>query len=69
MAQTIEELKALREELVERRRSEVYLIGGAHDDGRIAKAVQVHLAIEAIDAVIAGGKGAPELSESPISFL
>lgn len=60
MAKTIEDLKTLRAQLVGRRRKEVYWIGGPHHDDRIAKVVQVHLAIEAIDTVISEGKDEPE---------
>ena len=60
MSKTIDDLKALRAELVERRRKEAYYIGGAHHDERIALVAQVHLAIEAIDAVIAEGGDQPE---------
>ena len=56
MPETIAELKALREEFVERRRQVVYLIKGAHDQGPIEAAVEAHLALAAIDAVIAEGK-------------
>ncbi len=64
MGKTVEDLKALRAELVERRRKEAYLIGSAHHDERIEKLVQVHLAIEAIDAVIADGKDEPDTDVS-----
>lgn len=64
MGKTIDDLTALRAELVERRRKETYWIGGAHHDDRIEKVVQVHLAIEAIDAVIAEGKDEPETDVS-----
>lgn len=64
MAKTIDDLKTLRAELVERQRKEVYWIGGPHHDDRIAKVVQVHFAIEAIDAVISEGKDEPEADMS-----
>ena len=60
MGKTVEDLKSLRAELIERRRKETYWIGGAHDDDRIGKVVTAHLAIQAIDAVIAEGEGEPE---------
>lgn len=52
---TIADLKKLREELVDRRRQEAYWVGGAHDDERIEKVAYVHLAIQAVEAVIAEG--------------
>lgn len=52
MAKSIEDLKKLRDELVRRRRTEVEEIASATDDERIAATVQVHLAIEALKAVI-----------------
>ena len=58
---TIEDLTTLRAKMVERRRQEAYYIGSAHNDERIAKIVSVHLAIEALDAVIAEGKGEAEM--------
>jgi uncharacterized membrane protein len=62
MGRTVEDLKELRDELVERRRNEAYMVGGPHHDERIIKLVAVHHAIEALDAVIAEGQ--PE-TESP----
>jgi hypothetical protein len=59
---TIGDLKTLRARMVERRRPEAYYIGSADNDGRIAKVVTVHLAIEALDAVIAEGNDEPESS-------
>lgn len=64
MARTVEDLKATRAELVERRRQDVYLIGNAHHHERIEKVAHVHIAIAAIDAVIAEGKDEPEVSPS-----
>jgi hypothetical protein len=70
-SKTIEDLQTLRSELVERRRQDVYRISGAQDDDRIGKAVQVHLAIEVIAAVIAEGHGEqefePQLGEDDFS--
>jgi hypothetical protein len=59
-ARKVEDLRALRNELVERRRQEAYGVSGAQHHDRIEKLVQVHLAIEALDAVIEEGKDAPE---------
>lgn len=64
MTKTVLELKTLHGELVERRRREAYLIGGAHHDERIAQLAQVHLAIMAIETVIAEGKDEPESAVS-----
>ena len=49
---TVEDLKVVRAELVERRRREAESLGGADDSGRLDKLVQLHQAIEALDAVI-----------------
>jgi hypothetical protein len=57
---TIEDLKALRDELVESRRREAYRISGAGHDEQIGKLVQTHLAIEALDTVILLGDGEPD---------
>ncbi len=60
---TVEHLKALRSELVERRRAEAYLVAGRYRD-RIAILVKVHLAIQALDAVIEEGGDGPD-SDAP----
>ena len=52
---TIADLTKLRAELVDRRRQEAYGIGGPHDDEIIEKVAYVHLAIQAVDAVIQEG--------------
>ena len=49
---TVEELKAIRAEIVERRRQEADLLGGADDGDHIERLVHLHHAIEALDAVI-----------------
>ncbi len=49
---TTEDLRALRDELVESRRRESYRISGAGNDEQIDKLVRTHLAIEALDTVI-----------------
>jgi hypothetical protein len=56
---TVEDLKGLRSKLVERRRHEAYGVGSEfrHD---LEELVQVHLAIEALDAVIETGADEPE---------
>ncbi|MEH2476268.1 hypothetical protein V1281_002563 [Nitrobacteraceae bacterium AZCC 2161] len=57
---TIADLKTLRAELIERRREEAYLVGGAYSDDRIAKLSAVHHAIAALDAVIEEGQDRAE---------
>jgi hypothetical protein len=52
---TIAHLTKLRAELVDRRRQEAYWIDGPHHDERIEKVAYVHLAIQAVDAVIQEG--------------
>ena len=69
MTKTVDDLKALRSDLVERRRKETYLIGGAYNDDRIVKAVQVHLAIQAIDAVITEGEDQPPAPDHLITII
>jgi hypothetical protein len=64
VGKTIDDLKSLRAELIERRRTEAYWIGGPHHDERIEKVVQVHLVIAALDAVIEGGEDEPETDVS-----
>jgi hypothetical protein len=59
MAKTVGDLKAVRAELVERRRLEAYLLGGASHDERIKLLASLQMAIQAIDAVIAEGRDAP----------
>ncbi|MCK0196887.1 hypothetical protein MWN34_08165 [Ancylobacter sp. 6x-1] len=60
MTKTIEDLKNLRANLVERRRKEAYRIGSDHHDDGIVTVAHIQLAIEAIDAVIAEGAEEPE---------
>jgi hypothetical protein len=60
---TVDDLKVLREKLVEQRRREAYRVHGAESPG-IEKLVRTHQAIEALDAVIAEGKGEPETNVS-----
>jgi hypothetical protein len=64
MGKTVKALEALRAELVERRRQEAYAIGGAYHNDRIMNAIQMHLAIEVLDAVIAEGKDEAEFDAS-----
>jgi hypothetical protein len=52
---TVEELKALRNELIDRRRDEAYMASTFNDE-RLAKLAAIHTAIVALDAVIAEGK-------------
>jgi hypothetical protein len=58
----VEDLKALRAELIVRRRKEAYWLAaqGPLGDERIAKLTHVHLAIEAVDQVIEEGEEEPE---------
>jgi hypothetical protein len=60
IGRTIEDLTTIRAQLVERRRQQVYWITGAYHGDQISKAVEAHLAIQAIDAVIAEGLGEPQ---------
>jgi len=61
MSKTIPDLKALRAELVNRRRQEAYWIRGPQHDERLQKIAHVHLAIAALDAVMAEGKDQTEV--------
>jgi hypothetical protein len=62
---TIEDLKAVRAALVERRRTEAYRVAGEHHNEQIAKLNSVHMAILAIDAVITEGiDDSPSVYES-----
>jgi hypothetical protein len=49
---TIDELRALQTALIERRQNEAAAVVGAYNDARIAKLNLVHVAIQALDAVI-----------------
>jgi hypothetical protein len=66
---TVEDLKALREQLVERRRQEAYNLGSAHHQERLEALVLVHTAILALDDVIAQGKDAPDPSVTVGSLI
>jgi hypothetical protein len=57
---TVEDLKELRSKLVERRRHEAYGVGSEFSRHDLEELVQVHLAIEALDAVIETGADEPE---------
>jgi hypothetical protein len=59
LVKSVGDLKAIRAELVQRRRLEAYLLGDESHDERIKLLASVHMAIEAMDAVIAEGKDAP----------
>jgi hypothetical protein len=62
----IEELTALRESLAELRRKEAYVLRDNPSAG-IERLVQIHLAIQAIDAVIEGeGEAAPKLDPDAV---
>lgn len=68
MGNTVSELQELRDALVERRVHDAYLVASAHNDERLEKLVRVHLAIEALDAVIAEGASKPE-SGDPLAMI
>jgi len=63
---TVEDLRTLLADLTERRRKEAYwaCAAGAYADSNIAKLAQVDRAIQALEAVIAEGKGEPEETET-----
>ena len=61
----VEDLKALRAELIVRRRREAYLATHHPSDERIATLTYVHLAIEALDRVIDEGEPEPETERVP----
>jgi hypothetical protein len=63
---TVEDLKALQEKLIERRRRDAYLIGSAYDDEHLEKLVRVNQALIALDEVIAEGKDGPEIDPSTL---
>jgi hypothetical protein len=48
----IEQLRAVRKQLTDRRQREAAGLVNAHDDERIARLNSIHTAISAIDAVI-----------------
>jgi hypothetical protein len=56
MAKTVNDLKALREELVEQRRRCAYDLRDPHDDANIQKLAMIDLAIVALETVISEGK-------------
>jgi len=62
---TIEDLKLLRADLIERRRREAYwaTAAGAFNETGLAKLIQADRAIQALDTVIAEGKDEPEEPE------
>ncbi|MEQ1956263.1 hypothetical protein [Mesorhizobium sp. CN2-181] len=61
MAQTVEELKKLKDDLTRQRRIEAYNVTSATNHGQIERLSQVHVAITALEAVIAEGKDTPEV--------
>ena len=67
-AKTVADLEALRDAMVERRRVEAYRVGSAHNDDGLEKLVRVHLAIEAVEAVIAEGGEEPAAGD-PSLFI
>jgi hypothetical protein len=69
MAKTIDDLRAIRAELLERRRSEAYHISGPHQEERIEKVARLHIAIDAIDAVIKEGLDQPEADATGFILL
>ena len=69
-SKTIEDLKARRSELVERRHQEAYSLGSAHHQEGLEKLVLVHQAIIALDAVITEGRpGTGGVSESSLRIV
>lgn len=56
MPKTVDDLRRTCEELVERRRREAYALAGPEDQSGMARLVQLHLAIMALEAVIAEGR-------------
>jgi len=65
--ETIEELKAFREELAERRLVEVFRLT-AYQDDRLAVVAHIQASLDAIDAVIAKGDLPPDAGE-PLAFF
>ena len=62
----LKKLKALRQELIEQRRGAAYsALHAQHHEG-VARLAQIHQAIEALDAVIAEGQGAPAIETGPM---
>jgi hypothetical protein len=61
---TVQDLKALQIELFERRYKEAYRWANTHQDKDMERLVLVHLAIEALEKVIAEGKDGPETDVS-----
>ena len=59
-ARTVKDLKKLRRELTERRLRTAYRIKSAATDNEIITLAMLHVAIEALDAVIKKGKDEPE---------
>ena len=59
-ARTVKDLKKLRGELTERRLRTAYRIKSAATDNEIITLAMLHVAIEALDAVIKKGKDEPE---------
>jgi hypothetical protein len=68
-SKTVGDLRQLRAKLIERRRQEAYWVGSEHHGEGLGKLVQVHQAIEALDAVIAEGKDAPPPTEPQMTIL
>ncbi len=66
---TIEDLKLLRAELVERRRKEAYwaTATGAFNETGLAKLIQADRAIQALDRVIAEGQDEPDETEDALT--
>jgi hypothetical protein len=58
-AKTVDDLKLLRTQLIERRRREAYSLDGPHHSDGIARLVKVHHATEALDAAIMEGMNQP----------
>jgi hypothetical protein len=55
MNRTVEDLKDLRQELLEQRRAAAYLIVPGQQPDRVASLANLHLAIDAVEEVIKEG--------------
>ena len=62
---TVDDLRALRDELIVRRRTEAYSLAALGTMGDVASLTRVHLAIEALDQVIKEGEEEPETERVP----
>jgi hypothetical protein len=60
MTESVEKLKTMLEELIERRTELAYQLAGAHHRDCLEKIGSVQIAITAVEAVIASGAKEPE---------